>query len=428
LFECDSALENVSRYLDVVKKQNKKINSIIDVDREGALAQAEKVDKKTKNGAGFRATCASKTLENYLAGYDATVVERLKEQDAIILGTTNMDEFACGSSGETSFFGACKNPAALDRIPGGSSSGSAAAVSAGFCDASLGSDTGGSIRNPASHCGVLGFKPTYGRVSRYGLIDLAMSLDQIGPIARDTRTLALVLDVISGGDKKDSTSIDNSDFNYSNDLKSDVSGLKVGLAEEFDKFTDPKIMGVIKNKIEVLRELGAEVVNVKLPNLGKALSTYYLTVFVEFFSATRKFDGRRYGKKIEEVCGREVLRRIEIGRYISQKEFSGRYYKKALQFRSLIKLELLNALKHVDVIVGPTVPRLPHRMGETILDPLVMYGYDVLTVPANLAGVPAGVIPAGEINGIPVGLQIQGKPLSEQTLLNTMFALERVSS
>jgi aspartyl-tRNA(Asn)/glutamyl-tRNA(Gln) amidotransferase subunit A len=198
----------------------------------------------------------------------------------------------------------------------------------------------------------------------------------------------------------------------------------VGVAREFEELTDPKIMKIISKNIDRLEGLGSDIVEVNLPNLGKALPTYYLTVFVEFFSATRKFDGRKYGEKIEEVCGREVLRRIEIGRYISQKEFSGRYYKKALQFRSLIKKELLDALKGVDVIAGPTVPKLPHKLGETIDDPLVMYAYDVLTVPANLAGIPAGVIPAGKVDGIPVGLQIQGKPLGEQTILNTMHTLD----
>ncbi len=438
----ESALERTTKFCKKAKKSQDEINAIVDLDEAGALDTARKVDKKIKTGAagslaglvlvvksninvrGLRASCASETLKNYVAGYDATVIEKLRLQDAIIIGSANMDEFACGSSGEKSSFGPTKNPAALDRIPGGSSSGSAAAVAAGFCDASLGSDTGGSIRNPASHCGVSSLKPTYGRVSRYGLIDLAMSFDQIGPIAKDTLTLAEVLDVISGHDPKDATSIKEGGVGYKKNLESDISGLKVGVAQEFEVLTDPKIMKVTRKNIDHLESLGARIVEVNLPNLDKALPTYYLTVFVEFFSATRKFDGRRYGKRIEEVCGREVLRRIEIGRYISQKEFSGRYYKKALQFRSLIKKELLGALKDVDVIAGPTVPKLPHKLGETIDDPLTMYAYDVLTVPANLAGIPAGVTTAGKVDGVPVGLQIQGKPLGEQTILNTMHALE----
>ena len=442
----DGALEGVSKYIEAVKKDNPNINAIVDIDEAGVLKTAAEVDKKAGAGGagslsgtvftiksninvrGFRASCASETLKNYVAGYDATVISRLRDAGALIIGTANMDEFACGSSGETSCFGPTKNPAAPDRVPGGSSSGSAASVAAGFCDASLGSDTGGSIRNPASHCGVSAIKPTYGHVSRYGLIDLAMSLDQIGPIARDTATLASVLDVIAGHDPRDATSIkDGGAGSYSKNLNDDLSGLKVGAAQEFEELTDPKIMDVIRNKINLLEELGAEIKGVSLPHLGNALPTYYLTMFVEFFSATRKFDGRRYGRRIEEVCGREVLRRIEIGRYISQKEFSGRYYKKALQFRSLIKKELLSALSGVDVIVGPTVPKLPHRLGETIDDPLTMYAYDVLTVPANLAGIPAGVTPAGKVSGVPVGLQVQGKPLGEQTILNAMHAIESAS-
>ncbi len=435
----ESVLEHISRYCDEVERRNKRINASVDLDREGALKRAKELEKKEDVGRlrglaltvksninvrGMRATCASPTLLEYTAGYDATVIERLKSEGAIIIGTTNMDEFACGSSGETSCHGSTVNPAAQDRIPGGSSSGSAASVAADFCDASLGSDTGGSIRNPASHCGVAALKPTYGRVSRYGLIDLAMSLDQIGPIARDTRTLASIMDVMAGHDPRDATTIKNPVAKFRKNLTGDVKGLKIGVAKEFDEFTDPGIMRVIREEIELLEELGAKIFTISLPNLGVALPTYYLTVFVEFFSATRKFDGRRYGKQIEEVCGREVLRRIEIGRYISQKEYSGRYYKRALQFRSLIKKETLDALGEVDVIAGPTVPKLPHKIGQTIEDPLVMYAYDVLTVPANLAGIPAGVIPAGTVKDAPVGLQLQGRSLSEQTILNAMNALE----
>jgi aspartyl-tRNA(Asn)/glutamyl-tRNA(Gln) amidotransferase subunit A len=442
LHEIHSALENVSKHIENIKAINPEINAIVDLDEQNALATAKEVDRKIKKGnggrlagrvltiksninvKGLRATCASQTLSDYVAGYDATVIRRLRGEDAIIIGTTNMDEFACGSSGETSCFGSTLNPTARGMIPGGSSSGAAASIAAGFCDASLGSDTGGSIRNPASHCGVAALKPTYGRVSRYGLIDLAMSLDQIGPLARDTRTLATVMDVISGNDIREATTLKGKEGEYLERLNSDIKGLKVGVAKEFEDLTDPKIMKVINKTIDVIGELGGEIKTVRLPHLDKALPTYYLTVFVEFFSATRKFDGRRYGKKIEEVCGREVLRRIEIGKYISQKEYSGKYYKKALQFRSLIKNEMLDALKNVDVIVGPTVPKPPHKIGETIEDPLVMYAYDVLTVPANLAGIPAGVLPAGAIGDIPVGLQIQGKPLAEQTILNMMHAIE----
>ncbi len=432
----DGAFENVSRYLEQIEKDS--TNSFIELNKK-ALEDAKKVDKKGKkagklaglaiaiksniNVHGLHATCASKTLEGYVSGYDATVIERIKREGGVIIGMTNMDEFACGSSGETSYFGPTENPAARGRIPGGSSSGSATSVAASLCDIALGSDTGGSIRNPASHCGVVGFKPTYGLVPRYGLIDLAMSLDQIGPVSRDVYGTALMLEVISGFSKKEGTTL-KAKNGYAKNLDPDISDYKIGVVEEFEKVTDKKIMAEINKSIKKIEKKGAEIVDVSLPNLDKGLPTYYLTVFVEFFSATRKFDGRRYGKKIEDVCGREVLRRILLGKYISQKEFTGKYYKKALQFRSLIKAEVLEALKDVDVIAGPTVPKLPHKLGEEITDPLVMYAYDVLTVPANLAGIPAGVIRAGEVKGIPAGLQIQGKPLEEQKILNVMHAFE----
>lgn len=436
-----SAEENVSRFIDRIKIEDKKINAFIELNNN-AVEEARIVDQKIKRGEagklaglaiaiksninvrGLRATCASKTLENYVAPYDATVVELIKKEGGIVIGATNMDEFACGSSGETSYFGATQNPAAPGRIPGGSSSGSAAAIAAQFCDLALGSDTGGSIRNPASHCGVAGIKPTYGLVPRYGLIDLAMSLDQIGPLASDVYSAALMLEVISGSNPRECTTLNVPKQEYSKNLSADIANYKVGFAKEFEEFTDPKIMAVIKSVLKKLENFGAEIVEIQLPNLGKGLSAYYLTVFVEFFSATRKFDGRRYGYKIEEVCGREVLRRILLGKYISQKEYSGKYYKKALQFRSLIRQEMLAALKSVDVIAGPTVPKLPHALGTKIEDPLVMYGYDVLTVPANLAGIPAGVVRAGKAEGIPIGIQVQGAPLSEQKILNVMYALE----
>ncbi|MBI4344174.1 MAG: Asp-tRNA(Asn)/Glu-tRNA(Gln) amidotransferase subunit GatA [Euryarchaeota archaeon] len=424
-------VEGVASYLESIE-EGKEVNAFLDLNpraleearlAEGKLAGLAIAVKSNISVKGLRAACASFTLENYVAGYDATVVERIRKEGGVVVGMTNMDEFACGSSGETSAFGPTQNPAAPGRIPGGSSSGSAAAVAASLCDAALGSDTGGSIRNPASHCGIVGIKPTYGLVPRYGLIDLAMSLDQIGPMARDVHTAALLLEVIAGPNPKECTTLKVEPPEYSRLLSRKIDGCRIGYAREFEEFTDPRITSVIKKSLDRLERMGAEVVPVTLPNLGKGLSTYYLTVFVEFFSATRKFDGRRYGRKIEEVCGREVLRRILLGRYISQKEYSGKYYKKALQFRSLIKRELLGALEGVDVIAGPTVPKLPHRLGES-MDPMAMYGYDVLTVPTNLAGIPAGVIKAGEVDGIPVGLQVQGEPLGEQKILNVLYALE----
>jgi aspartyl-tRNA(Asn)/glutamyl-tRNA(Gln) amidotransferase subunit A len=402
-------------------------DGVVESSNTGVLSGMRVAVKSNICVDGLLTSCASKTLENYAAPYDAHVVEKIKSAGGFIVGMTNMDEFACGSSGETSFYGATNNPAAGGRIPGGSSSGSAAAVSAGLVDAALGSDTGGSIRNPASHCGVVGFKPTYGVVSRYGLIDMAMSLDQIGPIARDVKTVALMLDVIAGHDPRDETSLElePSFYGFTGSLDDGLDDVKLGYAGEFDDLiADDGIKRVVRGAVDRLSSTGAEIVEVSLPNIEIALPTYYLNVYVEFFSATRKYDGRRYGHRIEDVCGEEVLRRILLGSYISQKEYSGRYYRKALQARSVIRKDLMNALKGVDVLVGPTVPKLPHRLGRKIEDPMVMYAYDVYTVLANLAGLPAGSVPAGNVDGIPTGLQVMGKPLGDQTVLNVLYGFE----
>ncbi|MBN2014380.1 MAG: Asp-tRNA(Asn)/Glu-tRNA(Gln) amidotransferase subunit GatA [Candidatus Altiarchaeota archaeon] len=414
------------------------INSFIVFDREGVSRRdvAEKGRlkdlfigvKSNINVAGLLVSAGSKTLENYISPYDASVVEQIKNAGGLILGMLNMDEFACGSSGETSYFGVTDNPNARGHITGGSSSGSAASVAAGFVDAALGSDTGGSIRNPASHCGVVGFKPTYGVVSRYGLIDMAMSLDQIGPLARDVKTAALLLEVIAGHDPRDETSLDleSGFYRFFENLDPALGDVRLGYAHEFDELIQDKgIKRVIHKALDGFSSSGAEIVDVSLPNLEIALPTYYLNVYVEFFSATRKYDGRRYGHRIEDVCGEEVLRRILLGSYISQKEFSGRFYRKALMARSLIRRELSSALRDVDVLVGPTVPKLPHRLGTRIEDPMVMYAYDVFTVPVNLAGVPAGTVPAGEVDCIPTGLQIIGDALDDQKVLNVMAAFEQ---
>ncbi|MCX6695708.1 MAG: Asp-tRNA(Asn)/Glu-tRNA(Gln) amidotransferase subunit GatA [Candidatus Altiarchaeota archaeon] len=423
--------------LNEIKKADEKINSFIALDREGVikssgaggLAGLTLAVKSNICVEGMLTSAASKTLENYVSPYDATVVERIKKAGGRIAGMANMDEFACGASGETSFYGPTDNPSARGRIPGGSSSGSTAAVAAGLVDAALGSDTGGSIRNPASHCGVVGFKPTYGVVSRYGLIDMAMSLDQIGPIARDVKTAAVLLENIAGHDPKDGTSLklEPSFYGFSKKLNPWLKGRRLGYAKEFDSLiSDQGIKKAIRAAVDKMSSAGAEIVEVTLPNLEMALPTYYLNVYVEFFSATRKYDGRRYGHKIEDVCGEEVLRRILLGNYISQKEYSGKYYRKALQARSVIRKELLDALDGVDVLVGPTVPKLPHKVGTRIDDPMVMYAYDIFTTPVNLAGLPAGSVPAGKADGIPTGLQVIGKPLGDQDVLDVMHAFEQL--
>ncbi len=435
------AAENVASTLELIEKWDKKINSFIDIN-PNARAEAEAVDRKIKKGEkvgglaglaigiksninviGLRASCASKTLEKYVSTYDAEVVRRVRAEGGIIIGMNNMDEFACRSSGESSAFGPTDNPAARGHIPGGSSSGPAAAVAAELCDISLGTDTGGSIRNPASHCGVVGLKPTYGLVPRQGLIDLGMSLDQIGPLSGDVAGTALMLETIAG--KNDECIMLNVDkVSYSGGFDgSDLKGMRVGVSPKFSDLTEPAVMEVIHKQVEKMQDLGAEIINVELPNLEHGLSAYYLIVSVEFFSGTRKFDGRKYGRRIEDVCGEEVLRRILRGKYISQKEYRGKFYQRALQVRTLIRKELTSALEKVDVIVGPTVPKLPHKLGAK-LSPMEMYAYDYLTIPANLAGTCAGVIKAGEVGGIPVGLQVQGRALGEPEVLRVMRALE----
>lgn len=439
------ARDNLETFCQTIKKVNPEINAFLEINKEQALKRARVIDSKIERGekvgrlAGlvigiksninvedFHITAASRTLENYRGSYDSTVVRKIKEEDGIIIGVTNMDEFAAGSSTETSCFGPTQNPSAPGLIPGGSSGGSAAAVAAGMCDLTLGSDTGGSIRNPASHCGVMGFKPTYGAVSRQGLLDLAMSLDQIGPFAPDVSGLALLLDVIGGLDPKECTTLDWQAPPYApavQDPLDQLKGVRVGVVKEFFDVSDDSIVKIIEERLQELEESGAEMVELNFDYLDLCLPTYYLINYVEFFSATRKYDGRKYGHRIEEVCGEEVLRRIHMGSYISQKEYSGKYYKKALQARSLIRKEINNLLSGVDVLIGPTVPKLPHKLG-TDLDTMEMYAYDVLTVVANLAGIPAASTPAGSVKGVPVGMQVQAKPQDDLKILQVMSFAE----
>lgn len=438
-----TARDNVEQFIHIIDEKNDSINAFLEKNYEKAIEQAEEIDRKIADGEevgalaglvfGIKAninvediiiSAASKTLDNYIGSYNATVVENIIREDGIIIGINNMDEFAAGSSTETSYFGPVQNPAAPGRIPGGSSGGSAAAIASGMCDISIGSDTGGSIRNPASHCGVAGFKPTYGLVSRQGLLDLSMSLDQIGPLSKDVSGIALALNTLVDYDSTECTSLKEKNIDFTSVLdETSLEGMKIAVCKEFIDVTDEEINKVVNKAIQKLVDAGAELVEVSFDNIDLCLPTYYLINYVEFFSATRKYDGRDYGYRIEDVCGEEVLRRIEIGSYISQKEFSGKFYKKALQARSLIRSEINAMLENVDLIVGPTVPKLPHEIG-TELSPLEMYAYDILTVIANLAGIPAASIKSGDVDGIPVGLQIQAKPLDDLKIIKAMSVLE----
>ena len=438
-----TAKENVENFIKVIEEKNEEINAFLELDTENALKTAEAIDEKIANGEkvgslaglvfGIKAninvedliiSAASKTLEDYIGSYNATVVEKIKAEDGIIIGIVNMDEFAAGSSTETSYYGPTQNPAAPGRIPGGSSGGCAAAVAADMCDISIGSDTGGSIRNPASHCGVVGFKSTYGAVSRQGLLDLSMSLDQIGPLANDVGGIALALNAIADYDETECTTLNWDKPDFTEVLKDkSLEGMKIAVCSEFIDVTDDEINKTVNKAINKLVDAGAELVEVSFDHIDLCLPTYYLINYVEFFSATRKYDGRDYGSRIEEVCGDEVLRRIKIGSHIAQAEFSGKYYKQALKARSVIRNEINSMLENVDLIVGPTVPKLPHKIGEE-LTPMEMYAYDVLTVIANLAGIPAASIPAGEVDGIPVGLQIQAKPLDDLKIIKAMSVFE----
>ncbi len=439
------ATENLEQMRNVIEDKNDEINAFVELDFERAEKVAKDIDDKIKNGEktgklaglviGIKCninvedliiSAASPTLKEYQGSYNATVINRILNEDGVIVGLTNMDEFAAGSSTETSMYGPTNNPNALGHIPGGSSGGSAAAIAAEMCDIALGSDTGGSIRNPASHCGVMGFKPTYGMVSRQGLLDLAMSLDQIGPFANDTTGLALMMDVIAGYDPYDTTTMNKELTPFMDDTTTtSLENTTVGVVNEFMEVTDEKIDSVINKSIDQLSDLGAEIKELNFEDIDLGLPTYYLINYVEFFSATRKYDGRKYGERIEEVCGPEVARRIQIGSYISQKEFSGKYYNKALQARSLIRKDFNALLKDVDVIAGPTVPKLPHKIGDTI-ETMDMYAYDVLTVLANITGIPASSMKAGDVDGIPVGLQLQAKSEEDHKILSTMSALENI--
>jgi aspartyl-tRNA(Asn)/glutamyl-tRNA(Gln) amidotransferase subunit A len=451
---CEKAVE---RFLDAIEK-GKHLNAFLSVYSDWARERARRVDEKIEKGiAGPLAgmvmaikdqicikdrpvSCSSKILKDFLSLYDATVIEKLHAADAIVIGRTNMDEFGMGSSTENSAFGATLNPFDEARVPGGSSGGSAVAVAANMCTAALGEDTGGSIRQPAAFCGVVGVKPTYGRVSRYGLVAYASSFDTIGPLASTTKDCARVLQVIAGHDERDSTSANAPVPDYISSLTKDVKGMKIGKPSEFyGEGLDDDIHQAIERKIDVLQSHGAEIVDISLPQTPYHIAAYYILTTAEASSNLARYDGARYGyrskdardlmemytKSRSEGFGSEVKRRIMLGTYVLSAGYYEAYYRKAQKVRRLIKEDFDRAFEHVDCLITPTSPTTAFRIGEKVNDPLQMYLSDVYVTCANLAGIPGISIPCGrDRHGLPIGLQILGKQFGESTVLKVADFLE----
>lgn len=455
-----SSVELTQAYLDRIQREDINYNSFISVSTDLALQQAMAADKRIAAGeAGpltgipfahkdlfctkdVRTSCGSKMLDNFIAPYNATVIENFNAAGAVSLGKTNMDEFAMGSSNENSFYGPVKNPWNVECVPGGSSGGSAAAVAARLAPAATGTDTGGSIRQPAALCGITGLKPTYGRVSRFGMIAYASSLDQGGPMTRTAEDAALMLNVMAGFDPKDSTSMEQQDTDYTADLDQPLQGLRIGLPKEY--FVDdlnPAMAAEVQNAIRQFEAMGATVKEVSLPNTQLAIPAYYIIAPAEASSNLSRFDGVRYGYRCEnpvdledlykrsrgEGFGTEVKRRIMVGTYALSEGFYDAYYKKAQQLRRLIKDDFAQALSEVDVIMGPTTPEPAFRIGEKTNDPVAMYMEDIFTISLNLAGLPGISIPCGQTNGLPVGLQIIGNYFSEKRLLNIAHQFQQAT-
>ena len=436
------------------------LHAYIRVLKDDALAQADAIDDLLKKGdieptyltgiplavkdvictKGVTTTCGSKILENFVPQYDATVMEKLKAHHPVLLGKTNMDEFAMGSSTENSAYGATRNPYDIERVPGGSSGGSAAAVAAGEAIAALGTDTGGSIRQPAAFCNITGLKPTYGRVSRYGVVAYASSLDQVGPLAKDVFDAAILLEAISGHDPKDSTSAKLPAPKYTQALTGDVHGLKIGMPQEyFAAGLDPDIDRAVRNAIATLEKLGARVQEVSLPNTKYGVATYYIIAPSEASSNLARYDGVKYGYRAKEYAdlsdmyaksraegfGEEAIRRVMLGTYALSSGYYDAYYLKAQKARTLLRQDFEAAFKQVDVIAAPITPTPPPKLGEMVNDPLTMYLSDIYTVPVNLAGVTGISIPCGLTSGgLPIGLQLIGGHFQEETVLRTAFAFQ----
>jgi aspartyl-tRNA(Asn)/glutamyl-tRNA(Gln) amidotransferase subunit A len=454
-----SSEELTLAFLDRIKRYPE-INAFITVTEELALANAKEADVRIAKGEGtlltgipiahkdifctegVKTSCGSKMLDNFISPYDATVVEKFKQAGAVMLGKLNMDEFAMGSSNETSYYGVVRNPWDTGKVPGGSSGGSAAAVAARLAVAATGTDTGGSIRQPASHCGITGLKPTYGRVSRYGMIAYASSLDQGGPMARSAHDAAVLLQAMAGFDEKDSTSVDLPVPDYTAGLGEDLKGLKIGLPKEF--FGDglsSEVASVIEAAVNEYRKLGAEVREVSMPDLNLAIPAYYVIAPAECSANLSRFDGVRFGYRCQnpadltdlytrsrgEGFGKEVKRRILMGTYALSAGYYDAYYVKAQKIRRLISDDFKKAFAQVDVLMGPVAPTTAFGIGEKMGDPVEMYLSDIYTIAVNLAGLPAMSVPAGFASGQPVGLQIIGNYFTEPGLLNVAHQFQRVT-
>jgi aspartyl-tRNA(Asn)/glutamyl-tRNA(Gln) amidotransferase subunit A len=453
-----SARELAAEFLGRIERRNRELNAYLTVSPERAYAQADRIDAAIARGEilpplagvpiaikdvistrGLRTTCASKMLENYVPPYDATAVERLDRAGAVFLGKTNCDEFAMGGSNENSAYGPVRNPAALDRVPGGSSGGSAAAVAAGLAVAALGTDTGGSIRQPASFCGVAGLMPTYGRVSRYGLVAFASSLDKIGPFATNIADAAAVLSVIAGHDANDSTSADVPVANYSAEAERPVQGLRIGVPEDyFGAGLDSEVKEKVQAGVALLERLGCRRIPLQMPHTDYAIAAYYILATAEASSNLARYDGVRYGLRVpggtltemyrntrEGGFGPEVKRRIMLGTYVLSSGYYDAYYLRAQRVRSLIARDFTDAFQKVDAIVTPTAPTPAFRLGEKSADPLQMYLADIYTVTGSLAGVPGISVPCGKTSaGLPVGMQIFAPHFSEGSLFRIARAFE----
>ncbi len=458
--EC-SSLELTQHFLTRIQQHNPTLNCCVSITEEQALEQAKAADQRIQAGTaealtgiplihkdifctqGIKTSCGSKMLDNFIAPYNATVVEKLNAAGMVTLGKANMDEFAMGSSNETSYYGPVKNPWDTDRVPGGSSGGSAAAVAARLAPVATGTDTGGSIRQPAALCGITGLKPTYGRVSRYGMIAFASSLDQGGPMTRTAEDAALLLNSMAGFDPRDSTCMDQAVPDYTASLNKDLSGLKIGLPKEYFSHGLSAEMGAaLETAIDELKKQGAEVKDISLPNTHLAVPAYYVVAPAECSSNLSRFDGVRFGYRCEaptdledlykrsrgEGFGAEVKRRIMIGAYALSAGYYDAYYLKAQQLRHLISDDFKQAFTEVDVILGPTSPTPAFNIGEKADDPVTMYLSDIYTIAVNLAGLPGMSIPAGQINGLPVGLQLIGNYFDESRLLNIAHRYQQATT